>query len=250
MKTGLAARLGKDEQTGTFPYIRPKDAATLLILDRDGAATRVLMGRRHMKHTFMPGKFVFPGGRVDPADSRIRIASGYHPAVEEKLSRDLKGPKTSARVRALALAAIRETYEEAGLFIGRKQAPNDGGLRLGKGFEAFAERGILPDLQPVRFIARAITPPNRSRRFDTRFLAVFADHVADRLESGLGPSGELEDIAWLTLDEARAMDELPMITRQVLSDLQERLNTDPELKPESSLPFYFYKAGDFQKVML
>ncbi|SHM04361.1 NUDIX hydrolase [Roseibium suaedae] len=249
MKTGLAAKLGKDEQKGKFPYMRPKDAATLLILDRDGGSTRVLMGRRHMGHTFMPGKFVFPGGRVDPADSRIAAAGDYHPVVSEKLSRDLKGPRTAARVRALALAAIRETYEEAGLFIGRKAAA-DQTLRLGKGFEAFAERGILPDLEPIRFIARAITPPNRSRRFDTRFLAVFADAVADRLESGLGPSGELEDIAWLTLDEAKAMDELPMITRQVLSDLQARLGTDPELKPESSLPFYFYKAGDFQKVML
>ncbi|MEJ8476477.1 NUDIX hydrolase [Roseibium algae] len=246
MKTGLAAKFGKDEQAGKYPYIRPKDAATLLILEGKGKDTRVLMGRRHMRHTFMPGKFVFPGGRLDPSDSRISVVRDYHPVVEAKLSDQLKGPKTPARVRAFALAAIRETYEEAGLFIGRK-VDHAEKIHLGKGFEDFATRSIMPDLEPLRMIARAITPPNRSRRFDTRFLAVSAHSIADRLESGTGPSGELEDIAWLTLDEAASMDELPMITRQILQDLGERLEFDPDLAPESAVPFYFYKNGDFQK---
>ncbi|WP_246541518.1 NUDIX hydrolase [Roseibium polysiphoniae] len=249
MTTGMAAQLAKDEQGGKHPYIRPKDAATLLILDGKGKDTRVLMGRRHMRHTFMPGKFVFPGGRVDPADSRIPVALGYHPVVEAKLSEQLKRPRTQSRVRAFALAAIRETFEEAGLFIGRRAEAIES-LRLGKGFEDFAQRGIEPDLGPLRMIARAITPPNRSRRFDTRFLAVSADAIADRLESGTGPSGELEDIVWLTLDEAGAMDELPMITKRVLSDLGERLQSDPDLAPESPVPFYFFQRDDFQRTLL
>ncbi|MEH0072421.1 hypothetical protein V6L77_22615 [Pannonibacter sp. Pt2-lr] len=59
---GLAA-LHKEAQTHTgHAYIRPKDASTLLILDRSGSALRVLMGKRHQRHTFMPGKFVFPAG--------------------------------------------------------------------------------------------------------------------------------------------------------------------------------------------
>ncbi|WP_417688925.1 NUDIX hydrolase [Roseibium sp.] len=249
MKTGLAAKLGKDEQAGKHPYIRPKDAATLLILDGKGKDTRVLMGRRHMRHTFMPGKFVFPGGRLDPSDSRISLAHGYHPVVEEKLADRLKGPRSEARVRAFALAAIRETFEEAGLFIGRK-AEAEENLRLGKGFQEFIEHGVLPDLGPLRFIARAITPPNRSRRFDTRFLAVPASAIAASLPGGTGPSGELEDIAWLTLDEARAMEELPMITRRILQDLEERLAHDPELAPDSPVPFYYYRNGDFQREYL
>ncbi len=249
MKTGLTAQLSKDEQGGKHPYIRPKDAATLLILDGKGDGTRVLMGRRHMRHTFMPGKFVFPGGRLDPSDSRIPVLSGYHPVVEAKLSDQLKGPKTAARVRAFALAAIRETFEEAGLFIGQR-AEAEQALRLGRGFQDFAERGVMPDLSPLRMIARAITPPNRSRRFDTRFLAVPASAIADRLESGTGPSGELEDIAWLTLDEAGQMDELPMITKRILTDLRERLAHDPDLAPESPVPFYFYRSGDFHRSML
>ncbi|WP_422375980.1 NUDIX hydrolase [Roseibium sp.] len=241
-------QLAKDEKAGDYPYIRPKDAATLLILDRDDKGTvRLLMGRRHMRHTFMPGKFVFPGGRVDPGDSRIANVLPYHPDVESRLFKDLKNAKSAARVRALALAAIRETYEEAGLFIGRKTeaAP----LRLGAGFEAFAERHVQPDLGGLRMIARAITPPRRPRRFDTRFLAVWADSIADRLPEGHGPSGELEDCAWLTFEEARAK-ELPMITTKILGDLEERLAADPELTPAPSVPYYFFRKGGFVRETL
>lgn len=248
MSGSFEEQLAKDEQAGNYPYIRPRDAATLLILDRkDDGNVRLLMGRRHMRHTFMPGKFVFPGGRVDPSDSRITNVVPYHPDVEAKLSEDLKNVKSAARVRALALAAIRETYEEAGLFIGKKST--GAAVHLGSGFEAFAERGIQPDLGGMRMIARAITPPQRPRRFDTRFLAVWADAVADRLPDGKGPSGELEDCAWLTLDEARGK-ELPMITTRILADLEERLEADPDLSPKTPVPYYFFRQGGFKRTLI
>ena len=248
MTTGMAEKLARDEQAGNHPYIRPKDAATLLILDRkQGGEVRILMGRRHMRHTFMPGKFVFPGGRVDLGDSRVQVAQSYHPIVEEKLSKDLKCAKSSARVRAFALAAIRETYEEAGVFIGRKEA--DCPQKLGTGFEAFAERCIALDLSPLRFVARAITPPKRPRRFDARFLAVWSDAIAEQLADGHGPSGELEECAWLTLEEAREK-ELPMITKTILSDLEKRLLKDPDLLPETPVPFYSFRNGDFHRELL
>ena len=247
MSETFEKKLAKDERAGDFPYIRPKDAATLLILDRAGSGpVRLLMGRRHMRHAFMPGKFVFPGGRVDPADSRISNVLPYHPDVKARLSKDLKRVKSEARVQALALAAIRETYEEAGLFIGRK---SESALRLGPGFEAFAEQGVQPDLGPLRMIARAITPTKRPRRFDTRFLAVWADAIACSLPDGRGPSGELEDCAWLTLDEARTK-ELPMITKTVLSDLETRLETDPELSPATPVPYYFVQNGGFVRELI
>ncbi len=248
MSDSFKEKLDKDEQAGNHPYIRPKDAATLLILDRSGSGdVKLLMGRRHMRHTFMPGKFVFPGGRVDPGDSRISNVLPYHPQVEARLSEGLKNSKTAARVRAFALAAIRETYEEAGIFIGRKAEADQ--LRLGTGFEAFAERHVQPDLGGMRMIARAITPPQRPRRFDTRFLAIWADAIADKLPGGHGPSGELEDCAWLTFDEARQK-ELPLITIKILEDLETRLQLDPDLSPETPVPYYFFKKGRFEKEML
>ncbi len=244
---GLAA-LHKEAQTHTgHAYIRPKDASTLLILDRSGSALRVLMGKRHQRHTFMPGKFVFPGGRVDPGDSRVAVSSSYHPEVERKLAVLPKGGKlTPSRLKALAVAAVRETYEEAGLFIGRqtgRQWPAKGD------FQAFSDRGIELDLSPVRMIARAITPPGRPRRFDTRFLAVFADGIADRLPQGTGPSGELEDIAWLTLEETRDAD-LPIITQKILSDLAERLAHDPDLAPQTPVPLYFARGNGFARELI
>ncbi|MEM9630079.1 MAG: NUDIX hydrolase [Pseudomonadota bacterium] len=248
MSGSFEKQLAKDEKAGNYPYIRPKDAATLLILDRDARGTiKLLMGRRHMRHTFMPGKFVFPGGRVDPADSRISHVLPYHPDVEAKLSEGMKNSKSAARVRAFALAAIRETYEEAGLFIGQKSG--EAALRLGTGFEAFSERGIQPDLGGLRMIARAITPPQRPRRFDTRFLAVWADAIADQLPDGKGPSGELEDCAWLTLEEARQK-ELPLITTKILTDLEDRLNSDPDLTPTTSVPYYFFRKGAFVRELI
>ena len=110
----------KDFALGGRP-MRPRDAATLMLLDRSGDRIRVLMGRRHRKHAFMPGKLVFPGGRTDPADSRVSTSDALLPEVETKL---LAGGRqvTAARARAIALSALRETYEEAGLLIGRKAA--------------------------------------------------------------------------------------------------------------------------------
>ena len=64
--------------------LRPRDAATLIIVRRDGAAKpRVLMGKRHADHAFMPNKFVFPGGRLDPADCRVEPIGDLDPAVRE-----------------------------------------------------------------------------------------------------------------------------------------------------------------------
>ena len=65
--------------------MRPRDAATLILLDRQGGDFQVLMGRRHARHAFMPGKFVFPGGRTDPADSRVPVVENLHPDEEAKL---------------------------------------------------------------------------------------------------------------------------------------------------------------------
>ena len=154
--------------------MRPRDAATLMLLDRSGGGFKVLMGRRHARHAFMPGKFVFPGGRTDPADARIAVAADLHPEVWRKLTAGNR--LTPARARAIALSAIRETYEEAGLLIGAK-----GPFSTAKpDWQGFAEHGVQPSLQTLRLVARAITPPNRVRRFDTRFFVAWREDVAVR----------------------------------------------------------------------
>ncbi len=76
-------RIAESEIRRSGPVVRPRDAATLIIVRRDGRHPRVLMGRRASSHAFMPNKFVFPGGRVDPGDSRIRPPRDLHPVVKE-----------------------------------------------------------------------------------------------------------------------------------------------------------------------
>ena len=67
-------RMNEVERDLTHPYVRPKDAATLILVDRSGPAPKVLLGKRHARHKFMPGRYVFPGGRVDPDDRLMPVA--------------------------------------------------------------------------------------------------------------------------------------------------------------------------------
>ena len=87
----------------------------------------------------------------------------------------------ASRARAIALSAVRETYEEAGLLIGEK-----GGLRNAQERLAglFPSTAFGPRSQACGWIARAITPPGRVRRFDTRFLSAWRDDVAVELPPG------------------------------------------------------------------
>lgn len=232
----------KDFALGDGPK-RPRDAATLILLDRAGGKVRVLLGRRSRHHAFMPNRFVFPGGRTDPADARVAVAAELHPHEQMKLKGT--GSKASdARARAIALSAIRETYEEAGLLIGRPGAF----ATRNPGWADFAEHGVVPALDRLRYIARAITPPGRVRRFDTRFLAAWKDDVAVELPEG-GPTEELEELAWFDIVEAKEL-EVPLITKSVLADLETRLDNDPDLMPGGPVPYYYMRHRRFRRDIL
>ena len=228
------------------PNMPPKDAATLIILDDTSDEPRMLMGKRHEGHKFMPGLFVFPGGRVDRYDGSVAADSELHPVVEEKITTHLRGRSSSRRARALALAALRETYEEAGLLLG---TAGGGFTARHEDWNAFSKLGVTPTLDPLRLIARAITPPGRTRRFDAWFFATRASHIAHALPEGTGPSGELEDLHWLTFDEAKQL-ELPAITVTVLDELQQRLKKDPALSPTKEIPFYYLKGKTFLRDLI
>ncbi len=173
----LVRRMNEAARDLSSPVVRPKDAATLILVDRSATKPKVLLGRRHQNHKFMPGKFVFPGGRVDPVDRKMANATHLDPRVEDRLMRAVQRP-TPRRARALVLAAIRETFEETGLLLGLPKANMTGaaGLATSAIWAAFAREGTHPDLANIHFVARAVTPPGRSRRFDTRFFTADATH--------------------------------------------------------------------------
>ena len=192
----------------------------MIIIDRSGAGPRILMGKRHDGHTFMPGKFVFPGGRVEAADRRMVVAGALDAICEERLASRVSRPSIM-RGRALALAAIRETFEETGLMFGARDmgAPD---IALEGTWAAFAARGVFPDLESVTFVARAITPPRRPRRFDTRFFTVDASAVAHKVEGIISADSELVELKSVTFSQARELD-LPSITQAVLDEVEERM---------------------------
>ena len=216
----------------TFPNSRPRDAATLILVDRTGNEPKVLLGKRHLAHAFMPGHFVFPGGRIEAADRDAPAAEGLHPSVEARLQSAAarSGPKTA---RALALAAIRETFEETGIVIGRKQS---GALPPASGpWADFLATGFAPDLSGLQFIARAIAPPRARRRFDARFLAVDASAIAYQADGVIHPEAELTEIVWVGLAEAMKLP-LPEITEIVLADLARSIAAG--FAQDAPVPFY------------
>ena len=207
--------------------VRPRDAATLIIVRRDGAKPRLLMGRRNGGHDFMPDKWVFPGGRIDRSDFHAPFATDLRPEVAARLEKTAP----PARARAIALSAIRETFEEAGLLLAKPAPP-----RPGAGpWREFLELGAEADLAALDFVARAITPPYRPKRFDARFFMAEADRLIS-LERR-ADCGELDEIAWVDLDEALALD-LPNITRFVVQEVALRLDA-----PDRPAPFMRFVRG-------
>lgn len=169
--------------------IRP---AATVILCRDGSGgPEVLMGQRGAGAVFMPSKFVFPGGGVDPQDHGADGTGFLAPRCRDRLTRMV--PDLSPSPETLVAAALRELTEETGLSLPRADTP------------AF------------RFMFRAITPPGKSRRFDARFFLARATEPAAHEDFSAG-SGELQHLRWLALPEAQLLD-LPFITEVVLAEV-------------------------------
>ena len=200
---------------------RPRDAATLILTRGRRHGAEVLMGRRAPGHVFMASKWVFPGGRIDRSDYAAASATDLPPAELARLTREAP----VRRARALALTAVRETFEETGLLLA---APAPAASVAGP-WREFRAEGALPDLAALSYVARAITPPGRTRRFDARFF--MADAAALLRPEPTAGSGELDEIAGLPLADTRGLD-LPAITRFVLGEVSERLT-----HPHRPLPY-------------
>jgi 8-oxo-dGTP pyrophosphatase MutT (NUDIX family) len=237
-------RMNEVERDLTSPYVRPKDAATLILVDRTGPQPKVLLGKRHQRHKFMPGRYVFPGGRVDPVDRRMPVARPLDSHAQAHLMTRLQRP-SAAKAQAFALAAIRETFEETGLLIGVR---SDEIARIPTGpWTAFAEAKVLPDLGALHFIGRAITPPGRNRRFDARFFTTDASAIAHRVEGVTGPDAELTELVWMTLAEAKKLD-MPAVTGVMMEELDARIADG--FGHDLPVPFYSMPRGRFRRQLL
>ncbi len=238
-------RIALEERDPKAPKLRPADAATLIVIDRRVRNPKVLMGKRHEGHRFMPGKFVFPGGRIEAPDRSMPVMGTLHPRAEQTLMARVSRPSVQ-RSRALALAAIRETFEETGILLGTKEYGPPETTPPGT-WEAFKQHGVFPDLEGLQVVGRAITPPGRVKRFDTRFFAIDRTAIAGEVEGIVGPDSELVEVAWVTFAQARTFD-LHHITDTILSDLEARISNG--FAHELPVPFYHRKNGRFVRELL
>jgi 8-oxo-dGTP pyrophosphatase MutT (NUDIX family) len=214
-----AERLSRVMRDLNYPTVKPRDAATLILVDRSESVPKVLLGRRHERHRFMPGKFVFPGGRIEPSDKQMTFATALNDSHLKRLMRQVKRP-SAAKAAAYALAAVRETHEETGIMLG---VPTDKPIHApSTTWEPFAKAGIVPDLSAIHFIARAITPPKRPLRFDSRFFAADVAAIARCDDGFVGPDKELVELVWMPITEASRLD-MPGITAVALEELQDRI---------------------------
>jgi 8-oxo-dGTP pyrophosphatase MutT (NUDIX family) len=221
--------------------VTPRDAASLILIDRSGSVPKVLMGRRHHGHVFMPGYMVFPGGRVEASDRSMRVYGALAAHTERSLLARVARP-SSAKARALALCAIRETFEETGLLLGETglgapPAVNDH-------WRAFADREVYPAPEVLHFVARAITPPRHPRRFDTRFFVADAINIAGRTEGVIGPDTELVELKWLGFDETKD-ENLADITRNILAEVVLRI--EHGLERDLPVPLFHEWRGKWRR---
>ena len=171
---------------------RPKKASTIILWQGPRENPRILMGQRAKRHDFMPSIYVFPGGRVDRADSYAGSVGQMSPRTKTVL----EAAYSPRQARALLLASVRETYEETSLMLGRK---DPGARNLNhKSYDAFRGAGLTPDISGIEVIGRAITPPRRHKRFDTWF---FAKDMNGKENLATSDSHELLNVDWFTYDQ-------------------------------------------------
>lgn len=173
---------------------------------RQGRREReVLLGRRRRTARFLPGIWVFPGGRLETTDA---LPSGF----EERFAALPGGLDAATRGKAQALlrAAVRETFEETGILLGRPGRRAE--ERHDPIWQAYHAAGLTPAFEVPRLLARAITPTMSPIRFHTRFFLAEATGLAH----GEPRDDELEEVAWVPLSDTPSL-EMVDVTEFVLS---------------------------------
>jgi 8-oxo-dGTP pyrophosphatase MutT (NUDIX family) len=173
----------------------------LLLIRGTGRTAEVLMGRRSRASRFMPGVYVFPGGRVERGDAR---PSGF----AETMTAPPGGTDRATRRRLahFARAALRETFEETGLLVADRPDPRPRAIDSGSAGEAeiwraFRRAGRSPAFSALSLVARAVTPTRSPIRFHTRFFRADGQAACGDL---LG-NGELEDLRWVPVENALSL---------------------------------------------
>lgn len=188
--------------------LRP--AATVLLLREDAGKLEIVMMRRPSTMAFMADVWVFPGGGQDPVDTTHLVARTRGPGAASHCNlRDPTGePLSEERALGLMITACRETFEEAGILLARRDDDSAASPEaIARALQHRAEiteqphklvglleaEGLLFDVERLVYWSHWITPPFEKRRFDTRFFAI---EVASD-QCAICGSGESTELEWL-----------------------------------------------------
>jgi len=205
----------------TSNVVNPRDAATvILVRTLNESSWELFLARRHRRQSFMAGAFVFPGGQLEKSDceselsSLVLAADSFHP---EDLLQD--NSLTPDRARGFFIAAIRETFEEAGIFLAGDSNGNFINFQQEEAFARFTAHRQALNLGEISFAdvlrkenillfpdalipySHWITPEGETKRFDTRF---FLAELPQGQET-VSDYKELTEFLWVTPQNALAM---------------------------------------------
>lgn len=204
-----------------------RDAATVVVIRKQGEQHKVLMGQRGKNAIFMPSKFVFPGGAYEETDSQVPMSSPLSKKDQELLSLDV----TKNIGLGLAATVIRELWEETGLELAEPYKWEGAPIT---GWEVFHQQGTCPKASELTFFFRAITPVGRPRRFDARFFLCDSEAIESDLDDFSHASSELSHLQWIEIEKSQNLD-LPIITRIVLREVSRFI---AEGENTYGVPFY------------
>ena len=196
------------------PPVKPRPAATLALLRKAPSGLEVLLLKRTPRARFIPGAYVFPGGRVDPTDGSAEVAalrSGHAGAGADPHTPDTSSDQVAA---AHQVAALRETLEETGILVGGGPAGEgtwnlsshgrensilpalrSGALTFAQALERLGRPALPPSLP---LIGHWVTPVQERYRYDTLFFGIQVPADCRAVPDG----SELVEGIWLTPEEA------------------------------------------------
>jgi 8-oxo-dGTP pyrophosphatase MutT (NUDIX family) len=185
--------LGHGRVDPTNAPVKPRDASTLIVWRYGHKGAEILMGRRSRRAAFVPDFFVFPGGRIDPDDYVVRSAAPLDVAAVKRMG--VRGDSSLAE--ALAIAAVREVFEETGLLLA---GSGDIGEVANAEWAHWKACDLAPQLDRLTYFGRAITSPISPIRFHARFFIA----RAEALQGELAGSGELCELGFYPVTEVLA----------------------------------------------
>ena len=215
-----------------------KNAATIILIRSQDNCNYVLMGRRGSKASFMPRKYVFPGGAWENSDKNVP----YSQAIDKKQEKLLDLKTNFSNSSKLGITAIRELWEETGLRLSSKGYFSTFPVT----WKDFFSDQQAPNLSNLNFFFRAVTPPGRSHRFDARFFFCDSLYIYENLDNFNKASGELTDLQWIEISKAKHLD-LPAITMIVIEYL---INLIDYKFTYDRIPFYSGGSTGFEKIEL